>query len=202
MRRILEDTHINEDLPYKEKTNPQKTGTHNSLQLWHSKVVRSFNLTFGGYLAGTTPMLSIRSSLFIVQVLFRACKDYVAHWWFFGIITLVIRRNERNNDKKWAVHLKALIGNVLAIEHKYCWNSLSIKAGNNYKGKEEPNPKVYTNIHPKITPSKFLSKHLSLSFWLKHRSVFGKHHTGVSHFFHALLQVYLGDVNNPGSSIS
>ena len=46
------------------------------------------NLTFGGYLAGTTPMFSIRFSLFVVQVLLQACKDCVAHWWFFGIINL------------------------------------------------------------------------------------------------------------------
>ena len=59
---------------------PQKTGTHNSSKLWHSKVVRSSNLTFGGYLADTTPVISVRSSLSIVQVLFRACKDFVAHW--------------------------------------------------------------------------------------------------------------------------
>ena len=49
---------------------PQKTGTHNSSQLWHSRVVKSSNLTFGGYLAGTTLVLSVRSSLFIVHVLF------------------------------------------------------------------------------------------------------------------------------------
>ena len=32
--------------------------------LWHSRIVRNSILTFGGYLAGTTPMLSARSSLF------------------------------------------------------------------------------------------------------------------------------------------
>ena len=60
---------------------------HNSPQLWHFRVVRSSNLTFGGYLVGTTPMLSVRSSLFVVWVLFRACKGCVAHWWFFDIIS-------------------------------------------------------------------------------------------------------------------
>ena len=50
--------------------------------------MRSSNLTFGGYLAGTTLVLSARFSLFIVHVLFRVCEDYVAHWWFFfGIIS-------------------------------------------------------------------------------------------------------------------
>ena len=40
----------------------------------------SSNLTFGGYSVGTTPMLSARSSFFIVQALFRVCKYHVAHW--------------------------------------------------------------------------------------------------------------------------
>ena len=54
--------------------------------LWHSRVVRNSNLTFGGYLAGTTPVLSVRSSLFVfVQVLFRVREDRVTYWWFFGI---------------------------------------------------------------------------------------------------------------------
>ena len=46
------------------------------------RVVKSSNLTFRGYLASTTLILSIRFSLFIVQVLSRACDDCVAHWWF------------------------------------------------------------------------------------------------------------------------
>ena len=69
---------INDDLLYKETSsyarnevlhyykNPKtlrKQGMHNSAQLWHSRVVRSSNLTFGGFLAGTTPVLSVRSSL-------------------------------------------------------------------------------------------------------------------------------------------
>ena len=40
----------------------------------------SSNLPFGGYSVGTTPMLSARSSFFIVQALFRVCKYHVAHW--------------------------------------------------------------------------------------------------------------------------
>ena len=42
--------------------------------LWHSRVVRNSNLTFEGYLAGTTPVLSVMSSLF---VLCRCCFEYV-----------------------------------------------------------------------------------------------------------------------------
>ena len=76
---------------YKEKTSNSRKGgqpsttiktqdpvdqdTHNFPQLWHSRVVKSSNLTFGGYLACITPVLSTRSSLFVVQVLFRACED-------------------------------------------------------------------------------------------------------------------------------
>ena len=47
--------------------------------LWHSRVVRNSNLTFGGYLAGTTPMLFAWSSLFVVQVLFKAREDRVTY---------------------------------------------------------------------------------------------------------------------------
>ena len=47
----------------------QEQGTHNSPQLWHSRVVRNSNFTFGEYLVSTILMLFVRSSLFIVQVL-------------------------------------------------------------------------------------------------------------------------------------
>ena len=40
--------------------------------LWHS--VRNSNLAFGGYLAGTTPVFSVRSSFF---VLCRCCFEHV-----------------------------------------------------------------------------------------------------------------------------
>ena len=39
---------------------------HNFPQLWHSRVMRSSNLTFRGYLADTTPVLSVGSSLFVL----------------------------------------------------------------------------------------------------------------------------------------
>ena len=42
--------------------------------LWHSRVVKNSNLTFRGYLASTTPVLSVRSSLF---VLCRCCFEHV-----------------------------------------------------------------------------------------------------------------------------
>ena len=80
--RISQYTGINEDLPYKERPSPPRNECelyatikipkpfqtkvriiHNSsgiLELW-----KFFNLTFGGYSAGTTPVLSARSSLFL-----------------------------------------------------------------------------------------------------------------------------------------
>ena len=75
--------------------------------------------------------------------------------------TLMMKRNRQSNGNKWAAHLKASIGNILAIEYK-CRNSLSIKTRNIYKREEQLNPKVHTNTHLKITPSQFLSKQLSL----------------------------------------
>ena len=71
--------------------------------------------------------------------------------------TLIMKWNRRNNGNKWVVHFRTLIDNVLAVEHKYK-HSLSIKARNNYKRKEQQNPKVHTNTHPKIAPSQLLSK--------------------------------------------
>jgi len=55
---------------YKSPNTLTNQGTHNSSQLWHSRVVRSFNLTFEGYLADITVVLSVRSFLFVLQVLF------------------------------------------------------------------------------------------------------------------------------------
>ena len=107
MRRIPKYTPINSDFPYKETPSyarnggrfyitiktpktPIDQGTHNLPQLWHSRVVRSFNLIFRGYLAGTTPVLSVRSSLF---VLCRYYFENVRIVWligdsFFSIISL------------------------------------------------------------------------------------------------------------------
>ena len=47
-----------------------------------------------------------------------------------------MKRNGQINGNKWAVHFKAPIDNVLLVEHKYR-HSLSIKARNNYKRKEQ-----------------------------------------------------------------
>ena len=55
------------------------------------------------------------------------------------------------------MHFRSPIDKVLAVEHKYR-HSLSIEARNNYKIKEQQNPKVHINTHPKITPSHFLFK--------------------------------------------
>ena len=51
----------------------QKTDTHNLPQLWHSRVVKSSNMTFGGYLVCITPVLSVRSSLIVL------CRYYFEH---------------------------------------------------------------------------------------------------------------------------
>ena len=59
---------------YKSPETLTNQGTHNLPQLWPSRVVKSSNLTVEGYLAGTTQMLSIGSSLF---VLCRYCFEYV-----------------------------------------------------------------------------------------------------------------------------
>ena len=64
---------------YKSPKTLTNHGTHNSTQFWHSRVVRSSNLTFEGYLAGITPVLSIRSFLFVVQVLFQERESYVTY---------------------------------------------------------------------------------------------------------------------------
>ena len=60
---------------------------------------------------------------------------------------------------------------------------IHLRQENNYKRKGQYNPKVHTNTHRKTTPSHFFSLNHFLHFWLKYWSVFGKHHTGVLHFF-------------------
>ena len=59
---------------YKSPNTLTNQGTHNFPKFWHSRIVKSSNLTFGGYLAGTIPMLSVRFSLF---VLCRHCFEHV-----------------------------------------------------------------------------------------------------------------------------
>ena len=59
---------------YKNPNTLTNQGTHNLPQLWHSKMVKSSNLTFRGYLAGTKLVFFVRSSLF---VLCRYCFEHV-----------------------------------------------------------------------------------------------------------------------------
>ena len=92
MKRILEDTHIDGDLLHKENTCDASKGVWLYPKTLRKQVRiidpssgtldlrKDFNLTFGGYSAGTTPVFSIRSFFVVVQVLLRACKDCVAHW--------------------------------------------------------------------------------------------------------------------------
>ena len=105
--RISEDTQIKEVLSYKERTSRSRHGfrpyttikapipsptkvriihlSFGTLELW----TRDFsNLTIKGYLAGTTPILLLRSSAFaLCRFLSGARKDHVAYWQFFGIIS-------------------------------------------------------------------------------------------------------------------
>ena len=62
--------------------------------------MRSFNLTFGGYLTSTTPMLSIRSSFFIL------CRYYFKHVrtvWFIVIFWHHQRQKKNIVNISWLV---------------------------------------------------------------------------------------------------
>ena len=89
---ILQSICINKDLPYKKRFSPPRNEgqlyttiktlkpsqiririiypSSKTLKLW-----KFFNLTFGGYLVGTTLVLSIRSSLFLFR---RFCLEHVS----------------------------------------------------------------------------------------------------------------------------
>ena len=113
---------------------------------------------------------------------------------------LMTRSNEWSNGNKWAMHIRAPIGNTLVVGYK-CRNSLTIRAKNNYKRKKWHNPKVHTKIHPKTNLSQFLSINLFF-FWLNHRSIFEKHHTSVIPFhFKSYYKFQIEDIINPTSSI-
>ena len=57
---------------------------------------------------------------------------------------LMMKRNGLSNSNKWVMHIRTPISNALAVVHKYR-DSLSIKAKNNYKRKDQQNPKVHIN---------------------------------------------------------
>ena len=57
----------------------QNRGTHASTRLWHSRVVKNTNLTIGGSLAGTTPVLP-SEVLFSCAGSFGTREDLAAHW--------------------------------------------------------------------------------------------------------------------------
>ena len=63
---------------YKSLNTLTNQGMHNLLQFLYSRVMRSSNLTFGGYLADTTLILSVRSSLF---VLYKCCYERARTVW-------------------------------------------------------------------------------------------------------------------------
>ena len=67
-----------------------------TLELW----IRDFsNLTVGGYLAGTTPVLLLRSSAFVLcRFLSGALEDRVAHWWFFRHYQLALSVGNTSNQ--------------------------------------------------------------------------------------------------------
>ena len=94
-KRTLQDTWINEDLPHKERTSPPRNecqlyttiktpkpsqikvriiySSSGTLELWEFS-----NLTFGRYLAGTTPILFASSSLFLSH---RFCLEHMRTVW-------------------------------------------------------------------------------------------------------------------------
>ena len=96
---ILQDTSINEDLPYKERPSlPRNKGqldaTIKALKPSQTKVCiidpssgiiklwKFSNLTFRGYLVGIILVLFARSSLFLFHRLSRAHEDRVVYWQF------------------------------------------------------------------------------------------------------------------------
>ena len=112
--RILQSTCINEDLPYKERfSTPRNEGqlyttiktpkpsqikvriihpSSSTLELW-----KFSNLTFGGYLAGTIPVLSARFSLFLFRKFclkhvrtVRLTEDFRRHHYIYLSIYLSI----------------------------------------------------------------------------------------------------------------
>ena len=74
-----------------------------TLELW----TRDFsNLTIGGYLAGTTPVLLLRSSVFVLcRFLSGAREDRVAHWWFFRHHQDTFKFMTYLSITLWLVHL-------------------------------------------------------------------------------------------------
>ena len=98
IKRIPQDTRINEDLPYKERPSLPRNRCQlyatikttkssqikiriiyprfDTLELW-----KFFNLTFGGYLADTTSVLSTRSSSFLFR---KCCLKHVKTVWFIN----------------------------------------------------------------------------------------------------------------------
>ena len=102
MVRIPWNTCIYEDLPHKETPspprkprsvlhyykNPKAPETNVRIIYPSSSTLKWWkfsNLTFGGSLADTIPVLSVGFfSFFVVQVLSRACEDSVAFWGFLA----------------------------------------------------------------------------------------------------------------------
>ena len=94
-KRIPPNMCINENLPHKERSfpprnegqfyttiktpKPSQTKIRIIFQVWHTRVVEILsNLTFEGHLASTTPILSVRSSLFLFR---RFCLEHVKTVW-------------------------------------------------------------------------------------------------------------------------
>ena len=78
-KRLLNQGRDVNPLLLEKPQNPHNQGMHNLPQFWHSRVVKSSNLTYGGYLANITPVLSVRFSLF---VLCKYCFKHVRTVWF------------------------------------------------------------------------------------------------------------------------
>ena len=171
-KRIPQSTCINEDLPYKERPSPPRNKCQlystiktpkpsqikvriyypnsGTLELWEFS-----NLTFGGYLAGTTLVLSVRFSF---SLLHRFCLEHV--------------RTERLIDDFWHHQLALSVGNhsnnFIVVEvvlplpgQRVVWYSLTrwlaptIKETNHVllpsKDKYKPSPQLWNASPSKTT---------------------------------------------------
>ena len=114
--RIPQDMCINEDLSYKERPSSPRNEcqlyatiktpkpsqikvctiyrSSGTLELW-----KFSNLTFRGYLAGSIPVLFVRSSSFLLRrFLPRTCEDRVTYWRFLASSIGVICGDENSNN--------------------------------------------------------------------------------------------------------
>ena len=78
-KRLLNQGRDVNSLLLEKPQNPHNQDMHNLPKFWHSRVVKSSNLTYRGYLANITPVLSMRSSLFVSC---SYCFEHMRTVWF------------------------------------------------------------------------------------------------------------------------